>query len=244
MIELAVILLIFLIVSFLYSSVGHGGASGYIAMLSILGMSSAIIRPSALVLNVFVASISFYQYYRAGYFRWKLFYPFALLSVPMAFLGSFVELDAIWYKRIVGICLLLAVLHIVGIFKPKDETTTKQLPFIAPILIGAGLGFLSGMIGIGGGIILSPIILIFGWGNLKESAAVSALFIIVNSVAGILGLWNQHIIWPPQMLAWIVVVIIGGFLGAWWGSKKADHKMLKNVLATVLFFAALKLIFI
>lgn len=244
MAELAVLLLLFLVVSFLYSSIGHGGASGYIAMLSILGMSSSIIRPSALVLNVFVASISFYQYYRAGYFRWKLFYPFALLSVPMAFLGSFVELDATWYKRIVGICLILAVIHIVGIFKPKDETATKQLPFITPILIGGGLGFLSGMIGIGGGIILSPIILIFGWGNLKESAAVSALFIVVNSVAGIFGLWNQDIIWPPQILAWIVVVIIGGFLGAWWGSKKAEHKMLKNVLATVLFFAALKLIFI
>jgi uncharacterized membrane protein YfcA len=100
------------------------------------------------------------------------------------------------------------------------------------------------MIGIGGGIILSPIILLFGWGNLKETAAVSALFIVVNSVAGIFGLWNQQIIWPPQMLSWIIAVIIGGFFGAWWGSKKAEHKILKNVLAGVLFLAALKLIFI
>lgn len=244
MTELAILLLIFLVVSFLYSSIGHGGASGYIAMLSILGMSSAIIRPSALVLNVFVASISFYQFYKAGHFKWKLFYPFALLSVPMAFLGSFVELDTIWYKRIVGICLLLAVARIVGIFKSKNESITKELPFLLPVLIGAGLGFLSGMIGIGGGIILSPIILIFGWGNLKETAAVSALFIVANSIAGIFGLWNQQIIWPPQMITWIAVVIIGGFAGAWWGSKKAEHKILKNVLAAVLFLAALKLIFI
>jgi uncharacterized membrane protein YfcA len=244
MYELVGLLLILFIVSFLYSSIGHGGASGYIAVLSIIGMSNEIIRPSALVLNVFVASISFFQYYRGGHFRWKLFYPFALLSVPMAFAGSFIELDATWYKRIVGICLILAVLRILGMFNPKDKTTDKKAPIVLCLLIGAGLGFLSGMIGIGGGIILSPIILIFGWGNLKEAAAVSALFIVLNSMAGLLGLWNQEISWPPQLLTWGVVVVIGGFLGAYWGSKKAQNKILKNVLAVVLLFAAFKLIFI
>lgn len=244
MLELVGLLLILLIVSFLYSSIGHGGASGYIAVLGILGMNNDVIRPSALILNVFVASISFLQYYRGGHFRGKLFYPFALLSIPMAFAGSFVELDAAWYKRIVGICLILAVLRIIGIFKPKDETTTKNAPLVICLLIGAALGFLSGMIGIGGGIILSPIILICGWGNLKETAAVSSLFIVVNSIAGILGLCGQQISWPPQLPLWIVVAVIGGFLGAYWGSKKAQPKPLRNVLATVLFLAALKLIFI
>ncbi len=244
MYELVGLLLILFLVSFLYSSIGHGGASGYIAVLSILGMSSAIIRPSALVLNVFVASISFYQYYKGGHFRWKLFYPFALLSVPMAYVGSFVALDPIWYKRIVGVCLILAVLRILGTFNTQEKTVNKQAPFIICLLIGAGLGFLSGMIGIGGGIILSPIILILGWGSLKETSAVSALFIVVNSIAGILGLYGQEIIWPQQLVVWIVVAIIGGFLGAYWGSKKAQPHMLKNVLALVLLFAAFKLIFI
>lgn len=242
--ELTGLLFILLVVSFLYSSIGHGGASGYIAMLSIIGMSSEIIRPSALVLNVFVATISFIQYYRGGYFKWNLFYPFALLSVPMAYLGSFVELDPTWYKHIIGICLIIAVLRIIGLFQPKDEVISKPAPLIIALMIGAVLGFLSGMIGIGGGIILSPIILIFGWGNLKETAAVSALFIVVNSIAGIIGLWGQKISWSHELPFWIVITILGGFLGAYWGSKKAENKTLKHVLAVVLLFAAFKLIFI
>lgn len=244
MTDLAGLLLILFIVSFLYSSIGHGGASGYIAVLSILGWSNEIIRPAALVLNVFVAAISFIQYYREGYFKWKLFYPFALASVPLAYAGSFIELDATWYKRIIGICLIVAVLRILGLFKPKEDVSIKNAPIVLCLLIGACLGFLSGMIGIGGGIILSPIILIFAWGNLKETAAVSALFIVVNSIAGILGLWNQQISWPQEIITWCIIVSIGGILGAYWGSKKANQVALKNVLAAVLFFASLKLIFI
>jgi uncharacterized protein len=244
MIELAGLLCILFIVSFLYSSIGHGGASGYIAVLSIIGMSNEIIRPSALALNIFVASISFIQYYRSGYFKWHLFYPFALLSVPMAYLGSFVDLDPTWYKRIIGVCLIIAVLRIIGLFQPKETSVSKPTPLIIAMVIGALLGFLSGMIGIGGGIILSPIILICGWGNLKETAAVSALFIVVNSLAGILGLFNQHISWPNELPFWLIVTVAGGFLGAYWGSKKAENKTLKQVLAVVLLFASYKLIFI
>ena len=242
--ELVGVLALLFIVAFFYSTVGHGGASGYIAVLTLLGISPLLIKPSALLLNIFVASIAFYHYYKNGHFKWRLFYPFAILSVPMAYAGSFMTLDPTWYKRIVGICLLFAILRIVGAFNRQKTTETKELPIVIGLLIGAALGFLSGMIGIGGGIILSPIILLFNWGNLKETSAVSSLFIVVNSIAGMVGLSKQTINWPPQVFLWLTVAVIGGFLGAYWGSKRAENTTLKNVLAVVLLFAAFKLIFI
>jgi uncharacterized protein len=226
------------------SSVGHGGASGYIAVLSLVGVSTIMIKPSALLLNVLVAGISFVYYYRSGYFRWKLFYPFAILSVPMAYMGSFVVLDATLYKQLLGACLIVAVLRIVGVFNMNSEKPVKQLPVWTGIGIGATLGLFSGMIGIGGGIILSPLILIFRWGNLKESAAVSALFIVVNSVAGLLGFLKQGIELSPELIFWLAAALIGGCIGSYWGSKRAENIILKKVLAAVLLFAAVKLIFI
>src|ERR1700756_2058709 len=175
--NLPLILFLLFIVAFFYATVGHGGASGYIAMLTLLGISTSLIKPSALLLNIFVASVSYYHYYKSGYFKWRLFYPFAILSVPMAYAGSFIVLDPTWYKRILGFCLLIALLRIVGVFTKKENDEIKQVPLVTGLIIGAALGFLSGMIGIGGGIILSPIILLFNWGNLKETSAVSALFI-------------------------------------------------------------------
>lgn len=236
------ILLLLLIVAFLYSSVGHGGASGYLAVLSLMGVSAVLMRPTALLLNIFVAGISFYQYYRSGHFRWKLFYPFAILSVPMAFLGTYVKLDPLMYKRILGVCLILAVLRIIGIFNNKQATETKPMPLAAGIAIGAALGFLSGMIGIGGGIILSPVILIFNWGTLKQTSAVAALFIVINSMAGMLGLLKQGLTLPPQIIFWLMAAIVGGLIGSYWGSRRAENRTLKNVLAAVLLFAAVKLI--
>jgi uncharacterized membrane protein YfcA len=236
------ILLLLFTVAFLYSSVGHGGASGYLAVLSLMGISAVLMRPSALMLNIFVAGISFFQYYRSGHFRWKLFYPFAILSVPMAYLGSFVVLDPTLYKRVLGVCLILAVLRIIGVFNRKQENKTKNMPFVAGLVIGAALGFISGVIGIGGGILLSPVILLMNWGGLKETSAVSALFIVINSMAGMLGFWKQGLVLPPQIFFWLCAAIAGGLLGSYWGSQKAEHRTLKSVLAVVLLFAAAKLI--
>lgn len=235
---------VLLVVAFLYSSVGHGGASGYIAVLGLLGFAALTIKSSVLILNIFVAGISFYHYYRSGHFRWKLFYPFAILSIPMAYLGSFIILEDTVYKQLLGFCLILAVMRIIGVFNRNNDSPVKQLPVLIGIVSGAALGIFSGMIGIGGGIILSPLILLFNWGNLKESAAVSALFIVVNSIAGLLGVWKQGIHISPQLVFWLLVTIAGGFIGAYWGSKRAENKTLKHVLAAVLLFAAVKLIFI
>jgi len=237
------ILILLFVVAFFYSSVGHGGASGYLAVLSLLGASALLIRPSVLLLNMAVSAISFYHYYRSGNFRWKLFYPFAILSIPMAYLGSFITLNPTLYKQILGVCLLLSVLRIVGVFNRKQTEQTKSLPIVIGILIGAVLGFISGVIGIGGGIILSPLILLFNLGNLKETSAVSALFILVNSFAGIIGFCKQGITFHPQLFLWMAVAVGGGFVGSWWGSKRAENTTLKNVLATVLLFAAIKLIY-
>lgn len=242
--ETITILILLFGVALFYSSVGHGGASGYIAVLSLLGVSGMMIKPSALLLNIFVAGVSFYHYYRNGHFRWKLFFPFALLSVPMAYLGSFVELDATLYKQLLGACLIIAVMRITGVFNRTGGRPVNELPLWAGVFIGAVLGLFSGMIGIGGGIVLSPLILLFNWGKLKESAAVAALFIVVNSIAGLLGFVKQGVGLSPEFLLWLLAALSGGFIGSYWGSRRAENTALKRVLAAVLLFAAVKLIFI
>ncbi|MFI5148253.1 MAG: sulfite exporter TauE/SafE family protein [Bacteroidia bacterium] len=242
--DYAMLLGLLFLVAFFYSAVGHGGASGYLAVLSLLGLSIALIKPGALLLNIFVSGIAFYQYYRGGHFRWRLFYPFALLSVPMAFAGSYIHLNPQLYKQILGCCLVLAVMRILGVFNRKPLGQLKDVPLLAGVLIGSVLGFLSGMIGIGGGILLSPVILLCNWGRMKDTAAVSALFILVNSIAGMIGFIRQGTAWSPVYAGWLAVAIAGGLLGSHWGSRRAEQTSLKYVLAAVLMFAAVKLVLV
>ncbi len=243
-IELLKILPLIFLIAVLYSSVGHGGASGYLAMMSLLGVSSVYMRSSALILNLFVSAIAFFQFYKAGFFRWKLFYPFALTSVPMAFIGANIALNPYWYNRILGLFLIIAALRLTGIFTLKSSDRLKDLPVYAGLIIGSVLGLLSGMIGIGGGIILSPIILFFGWGSIKETAAVSALFIFVNSVSGLIGLGSSGLNLSSTFTWWILAALAGGIAGSVWGSRFAQSVILKNVLALVIIIAAVKLILI
>lgn len=154
-------LLLFL-VAFLYSSVGHGGASGYLALMAFFSFAPETMRPTALILNLFVSLTAFIQYYRNGHFRWKLFWPFAIASIPAAFIGGLIVIDAAWYKKILGILLLFPVVRLGGV-KFNSEKTDKEQTLFASLLIGATIGLFSGMIGIGGGIILSPVILLLHW---------------------------------------------------------------------------------
>ncbi|MDX2189724.1 MAG: sulfite exporter TauE/SafE family protein [Bacteroidota bacterium] len=244
--ELISTLLIF-IVAILYSAVGHGGASGYIAALSLMGIDSGIIKTTALLLNVFVSILAFVQFKRSGYFRWNLFLYFIIGSVPMAYLGSGIHIDAILYKRMLGVCLLFPILKLTGVldnFENKEKSTFSTLEIGFCIIIGGLIGFLSGLLGIGGGIILSPIILILGWANMKQTAAVSSLFIFVNSLAGLINVFQKNIEINDQMLSWIAAASIGGIVGSYFGSKLLNVKLLKYTLALVLFVAFLKLIFI
>lgn len=228
-------------VAFLYASVGHGGASGYLALMALFGVATDLMKPAALLLNIFVSLVSFYQFYKGGYFKWKLFYPFALASIPMAFVGALVTIDAVTYKRILGILLLFAILRLFG-FIGKEHTEQKQVNLYLALFIGAGIGFLSGMIGIGGGIILSPIILFLSWGNIKQTAAVSALFIFVNSIAGITGVLLKDNNISPVIYEWLIVAFVGGLLGAYYGRKNFSNQLLKQLLGIVLIIASIKLL--
>lgn len=234
------LLLIFPIVAFLYASVGHGGASGYLGLMSLFGLPITFMKPTALVLNVLVSGISFCFYYREKKFLWKLFYPFALTSIPLSFLGGYLTVNSKVYKIILGTLLLFAVFRLLGFFgKERDEL--KEINIKYALLIGAVIGFLSGLIGIGGGIVLSPVLLLLGWSDMKQTAAVSALFIFVNSISGLFGFLSKGGEIPGASSLLITVVFIGGVFGAHYGSKKFNNIILRNVLALVLGIAVVKL---
>ena len=228
-----------LIIAFLYSSVGHGGASGYLAIMALFGTQPELMKSSALILNLFVAGLAFIAYYKGGYFRMKLLLPFILGSIPMSFLGAKVIVDPHIYKVLLGICLSFAVLRL--FLKKPAVTDPRPLAFYWAVVVGAVIGFFSGMIGIGGGIILSPLIIIFGWASIKETAAVSAMFILLNSVAGLTGMLSTGIQLNPQIYGWIITGIVGAVLGSYMGSFRFGFNKLQYILATVLLFAIVKL---
>ena len=231
---------ILIVVAFLYASVGHGGASGYLGLMALFAFDPIIMRSTALILNLFVAGVSFIAYYRGGYFKPKILFPFIITSIPFAFLGAFISIDPKIYKIILGVFLFLAVLRML-IYKPKESSKLGHPPIIPALLIGAGLGFFSGMIGIGGGIILSPLLILLGWANLKQAAAVSAIFIFLNSAAGLLGIIQSGIVGNAQISVWILAALCGGLLGSFAGSFKFSSIRLQYILAFVLILASFKL---
>lgn len=228
------------VVASLYASVGHGGASGYLALMALFGVSTVVMKPSALILNIFVSSVAFIAFYRAGYFRWKILVPFIITSVPMAFIGAGLDVSPELYKKILGVCLFIATLRILIRPKALDEKT-RPLNWGVAILVGAVVGFFSGMIGIGGGIILSPLLLVTRWANVKETAAISAAFILVNSVAGLSGHVLAGMEISTNIISWVVVAFAGGLLGSYIGSRKVTFVQLKYILAAVLIVASVKL---
>ncbi|GAL65915.1 sulfite exporter TauE/SafE family protein [Jejuia pallidilutea] len=235
-------LIILPIVSFLYSSVGHGGASGYLALMALFSFAPETMKPTALLLNIFVAGISFYYYYREGYFNKKLFLSFAVASIPLAYFGGTLEVNASIYKKILAVLLIFAILKMLNVFG-KESENIKEMKLWQGLVVGAIIGFFSGLIGIGGGIILTPVILVLHWGKMKEAAAVSALFIWVNSVAGLLGQFQSGIALESGSFLLVAIALIGGVLGGYYGSKKINNKKLRYILAFVLSIACAKLFF-
>ncbi len=230
------------VVAFLYSSVGHAGASGYIAVMSLYGLAPDAIRPTALVLNILVASIGSWQFWRAGHFEARLFWPFAVLSVPLAFAGGYANLPSRVFKVIVGIVLLFSAARFLIRSAAADEAVGAPSRPLA-IAVGGGLGLLSGLTGTGGGIFLTPLLLFMRWARTKTAAAVSALFILVNSAAGLLGNLSSTKQFPSFATALAVAAIAGGSIGSYCGSQRLPHTAIKRLLALVLLIAGYKLIF-
>ena len=235
-------LLILPIVSFLYSSVGHGGASVYLALMALFSFTPESMKPTALLLNIFVAGISFYYYYKEGFFNIKLFLAFAISSIPLSLLGGRFDIDASIYKKILALLLIFAILKMLNVFG-KESDKIKGIKLWQGLFVGAIIGFFSGLIGIGGGIILTPLILLFHWGKMKEAAAVSALFIWVNSASALIGQFSIGVTLEKESFLLVAIALIGGVLGGYYGSKKINNQKLRYILAFVLIIACGKLMF-
>ena len=234
--------IVLLVLAFLYAVVGHGGASGYLALMALYGISPDVMKPTALLLNLFVSLTAFMQFYRAGYFKWSLFFPIAITSIPMAFLGGMAQVDAGIYKKLLGVLLCISIARLLVVKEGRLNDLRPASP-AASGLIGAGIGWISGMIGIGGGILLSPLLLLLRWTDQKQTAAISALFIFVNSLAGLAGQFVTGIQFSSGMILYVCIALLGGLIGAYTGARIFQHAVIRFVLAAVLLIAASKLLF-
>jgi uncharacterized membrane protein YfcA len=226
----------------LYSSIGHAGASAYLAAMALVGAPSELMKPTALCLNIIVATIGTIQFARAGYFSWRIYWPFAVTSIPCAFIGGAIRLPYHYYNTMVGIVLVFAAGRLMYSTAKSSDFKTRPLPVGVALVLGAAIGLLAGLTGVGGGIFLSPLLLLAHWADVKQTAAVSVAFILANSVAGLAGnLASVHNL-PPQVALFAVIVAIGGIIGSHLGSRRLAPNALKYLLAVVLFVAGLKLI--
>lgn len=230
-----------LAIALLYSSVGHAGASGYIAVMSLFNLAPPVVKPTALVLNILVATIGAWQFYRAGHFRWQVFWPFAVLAIPLAYVGGYCNLPTRLFQAVVGIVLLLSAARF--LFKPGEEQEPHEPPRAVAMSVGGGLGLLAGFTGTGGGIFLTPVMIWLRWARVKTASATSALFILVNSIAGLLGNLSATRKFPAFALVLLAAAGTGGVIGSYLGSRHFPQEVIKRLLAVVLIIAGLKLIF-
>jgi len=255
--ETVTLAVLFLAMAALYASVGHAGASGYLAVMGLFGFAPAVMRPTALALNIIVALVATAQFHRAGLFQWKLFWPFAVVSIPAAFVGGAMTLPVRGYRILVGAVLLYAAVwmfrstlnrridradNTVAPSSSDDELVPHRPTLSVALPLGLTIGLLSGLTGVGGGIFLSPILLYMGWAATREASGVAAPFILVNSIAGFMGQLSGVAQVPDSILVWGIAVLAGGWLGASYGSTHAPNAVLRRILALVLVIAGIKLI--
>lgn len=240
--------LLFAAMALLYASVGHAGSSGYQASMAIMGLSAAVMKPTALCLNLVVASIATLQFARSGYIQWKVWLWLVIASVPAAYLGGYFVLPQGWYYLLVALVLWAAALRLWFSASTSPSHLISEYQSMSPYLavfVGAGLGFLSGLTGTGGGIFLTPLLVLGHWANPRQAAGLSAAFILANSPAALLGWWQQQgtrVELPALLPLWMVLVAVFGWLGAWYGSRRGSPLLLRRLLALVLVIAGAKMV--
>jgi hypothetical protein len=235
--------LLFFAAAVLYASVGHAGASAYLAAMSLVGITAAVMRPTALVLNLFVASIVIIRFHRAGALPWRQLVPLAIGSVPAAFVGGVIHLPGELYRPLVALVLLVGAWRLAtATTSAEAEAARPGVPFLPGIAAGAGIGLLAGLSGTGGGIFLTPLLVLAGWTRTRDAAGLSGAFILVNSISGIAGLMTGGITLPAALPGWIAAVAAGGLIGSWLGARRFSILQLRRVLALVLVIAAVKLV--
>jgi uncharacterized membrane protein YfcA len=230
-------------VAFFYSSVGHGGATGYLAALALIGIAPASARVAVLIANIFVASIAWWQFWRAGHFDWKILFLFAVASMPCAWLGSKVHISPRTYKFILG--GVLSAAGLILLFRARwqtDDVLIKKCFWPLGLLVGAVLGFLAGLTGIGGGVFLSPVLYLFRWAKPKTTGGIAAGFIILNSIAGLIGTGREKILHAGPLLWLTWPAVMGALLGTHFGARRWSSVAFSRVLACVLIFAGGKLL--
>jgi uncharacterized protein len=231
------------VVAALYSSVGQAGASGYLAVMALFGVAPAAMKPSALILNILVASLATFRFYRAGHFSWRGFLPLAIGSVPFAFLGGVIGLPDAIYRQVVGAFLLFAAYRVLVPPKRREAAQgARTLPLPVAVICGAGIGMLAGLTGIGGGIFLAPILMLTGRFDTRESAGISAAFILVNSLAAIVGCVSTTTELPGELVYWAIAAVAGGMIGSELGVKHLGQVALRRLLALVLIFTGARMI--
>jgi uncharacterized membrane protein YfcA len=231
-------------VSMLYAAVGQAGGSGYLAVMALLGVAPAVMRPTALVLNILVATISTLKFYRAGYFSWPTFWPFAVTSIPAAFVGGSLSLQPGTYNIIVGSVLLYAAYRLFRIAQVSTTTRSIASPIWMALLLGVGVGLLSGLTGIGGGVLFGAALLGLGWADTRPALGMTAALNLSNSAAGLLGHVASVKALPSAIPIWAAAAMLGGWIGAEYGSRRLSSRTLQRLLAVVLTIAGLKLLWI
>jgi uncharacterized membrane protein YfcA len=235
------------VIAVVYSMVGLAGGSGYLMVMGVAGLAPEVMKPTALMLNLIVAATGLVRFSRVGGFRWRTLWPFVITSLPCAFIGGAIDLDAALYRRLVAVVLLFAAYRLAFKLPAKtgpEPSTTVPLP--AALIWGAAIGLVSGLVGIGGGILLSPVLLLFGWATARQMAGITAAFILINSVAALVGFVARHQgipVEPGAVLAFAAAVFVGGLIGTGIGTRRLGHVGLRRVLAAILLFAGVKMMF-